>query len=151
MLVIFVALLLTTFSVLSVVSSKAQLDLSEKFLNAQQNYYEANSKANLLLSDIDNTLKTQHRSGVDSLAYSNNAFNSLKNREDVHCQMENGALIISYSVPFAENKNEIEVELSLEGCSGDTNSRYKINRWALVNNSADDSEYVDEEVHWWGA
>lgn len=150
MLVIFVALLLTTFSVLSAISSKSQLDLSERFANAQQDYYKANNKANEILSDIDNELLKEQLKGGDSIGYSHNAYNSLKDKEDISCELENGILKISYSVPCIKGTNEVVV-VSLEGCSGNTKSRYNIKKWALVNNSEEIDEYVDEDVHWWGA
>lgn len=149
MLMMFIALLLTTFSVLSVVTSQSQLDLSKKFAYAQTSYYEGNSKANKILMDIDKTLfDIQNSSSMQE--YNLKSYNALKNNENLTCNLENGVSTVSFSVPCNNEINDINVILSLENCGGLNQPRYKILSWTLINNTEDVEEYIETDVHWWG-
>jgi hypothetical protein len=57
---IMVAVLLTTFSVLALVSARADLRLSNKVVESTQSYYAADGKAEQWLADVDAFIREGH-------------------------------------------------------------------------------------------
>jgi hypothetical protein len=55
-----VAVLLTTFSVLALVSARADLRLSDKAVSSTQSYYAADSEAQRWLADVDVFVREGH-------------------------------------------------------------------------------------------
>lgn len=150
MLLMFASLLLTTFSVLSVVTSKSQLDLSKKFSDAQTAYYEGNSKANEILRNIDEVLFEVQKESTPS-NYNKNAYDELKNKENILVTYEKGICKIEFSVPCDNKINEIKATISLENCGEKNEQRYKILSFKFVNTTEDEEVYIEDDVEWWGA
>ena len=57
---IIVAVLLTTFAVLTLVTARADLRLSNKAIESTQNYYAADSLAELWLAELDDFFSKDH-------------------------------------------------------------------------------------------
>ncbi|MDR3037417.1 MAG: hypothetical protein LBU31_03290 [Coriobacteriales bacterium] len=65
---IMVAVLLTTFSVLALVSARADLKLSNKVVESTQSYYAADSQAEQWLAELNAFVATGHPDLVERLA-----------------------------------------------------------------------------------
>jgi hypothetical protein len=63
-----VAVLLTTFSVLALVSARADLKLSNKVVESTQSYYAADSQAEQWLAELNAFVATGHPDLVERLA-----------------------------------------------------------------------------------
>ena len=65
---IIVAVLLTTFSVLTLVTARADLRLSEKAIESTQNYYSADGQAEHWLAELDGFVAKGHEDMAADLA-----------------------------------------------------------------------------------
>jgi len=63
-LIIFVILCLTTFAVLSLMSSQSDLRMSGRFRDAEQDYYAAAAKTGEILRDIDKILAVERQNEI---------------------------------------------------------------------------------------
>ena len=111
-LMIFVVLCLTTFGVLSLVSAKADLRLTDKTLAAAEEYYAADAEVEILLSRIDAALAAVRRD-FDAGAGAEDDYwrltsQRLQQIDGVSADENN----VSFSVPVGEFR-EIAVSLIL--------------------------------------
>ncbi|MDR0347378.1 MAG: hypothetical protein LBH56_03290 [Coriobacteriales bacterium] len=117
---IMVAVLLTTFSVLALVSARADLRLSNKVVASTQAYYVADAEAEQWLASLDARVSDYRATSGSGLAGSLAAAGY---RVDT---AGDGSLRIASSFSIDEGRN-LEVELAL-----DTKGEITILRWQTV-------------------
>jgi hypothetical protein len=113
---IMVAVLLTTFSVLTLVSARADLSLSEKAVTSTQTYYAADGKAEQWLAKVDTFVQQTHDDLVGDLT----AAGYQPSVDD------NGQLKIATTIPI-DDKRDLIVEVAL-----DSAGEMDILRWQSV-------------------
>lgn len=121
LMLIFVVLCLTVFSILSLMSAMSDMRLSEKTLAASQAYYKADSIAEEKLRDIDGMLQ--------SPGY-------ILELGDLY-EPINGH--VHYEVPINEGQS-LRVELELINSAIYGEKRYNILKWQEVNKEENDIE-----------
>lgn len=128
-LVIFVVLCLVTFAVLSLVSAKADKNLSGKSVEHLKEYYEAENTAYFALGQIDKILADLYVD--DSAGYKNAVKNEFSANEDITVIDENGIIRLEYSVEISETQ-ELSVEISVDTPKNAKDGFYTITRWQTV-------------------
>ena len=109
MLAIFVVLCLTTLAVLSVVSARADLALSEKTALSSRQYYAADAEAEEKLASLLSIVEE----GGNWYDYAQS--------EGFEIFSRRGAAIIAYTAPISESKElYIEVELNVSAAGSAT-------------------------------
>jgi len=98
-LVIFVLLCLTTFAILAVVSANSSYNLAARVVIASDNYFNADSQAEIILSQISEALNDQ-----------NNFFDSLNELGVSFAITSYGYGVIMYGVPI-DDVRHLYVEL----------------------------------------
>lgn len=144
-LMIFVVLCLTTFGVLSLVSAKADLRLTDKTLAAAEEYYAADAEVEILLSRIDAALAAIRRdfdagAGLED-DYWRLTSQQLQQIDGVSADEKN----VSFSVPVGEFR-EIAVSLSLH--SPETASHYTVQSRTLRDTRTGE-ELDDDFINIW--
>lgn len=140
LLIVFLVLCLATFAILSLSSAKSDYTLSERLAAHKSQYYEASSKAEVILDEIDRTLEElalsdSSKSSEDSLSssYLKAVKETLNDTQiegsSVSCDLQEENLIISYGVKAGE-KQELNVELMVTDYA-DCDSYYKIQKWQI--------------------
>lgn len=130
-LLIFVLLCLTTFATLSLVSAQADARLSEKSAETVRAYYEADARAEELLAEIDETLRSVP-AGEDYLPACAGLLSGL---DGVSASQDGEGLTVSYSVAAGENQ-QLRVTLTVPPSGG-----YRLTGWKTVNTT----EWREEE------
>lgn len=135
LILIFVSLCLVTFSLLSVSESRADQTLGEKAAGRTTAYYEANTKANALLAQVDQQLAENLRE-ADTAADHHEAYyyqlcghitDTISN-----ALWEETEHTISFSVPVTDHQ-ELSVRLTINWPTQDTDTLYQIAEWKIKN------------------
>jgi hypothetical protein len=113
---IMVAVLLTTFSVLTLVSARADLSLSQKAVSSTQAYYAADGKAEQWLAKVDTFAQQTHDDLVGDLT-------TAGYQPSVD---DDGQLRIGTTIPI-DDKRDLIVEVALDSTGG-----LDILRWQSV-------------------
>lgn len=122
---IFVLLCLLTFSVLSVVSARADLNLSTKSAGRTTEYYEAENEANDILLTVRNSLAS-HAGSPDFLS---EVRSDLEGNSGITFSEGNA---LSYHVPINENQ-QLFVSLTLSSEPQENGDYYQIEAWKVEN------------------
>lgn len=138
LLVIFLILCLATFAILSLSSAQSDYSFSQRLAKHRTEYYEASSKAERIVGEIDRILaqtaaetdQTDHAS-----AYIQAAETALNGAEidgiAVSCQTENEETIVSYQIP-ASGTQALQVALRVTDYR-EWDTYYEIKTWQIVN------------------
>jgi len=157
LLMVFLVLCLTTFAILSLSSAQSDYSFSKKFAEHKTEYYEASSRAEMILGEIDQILaetakqvtaaqnSAAQNSTAQNNAAQNNADSELASFElavtaridgkeidniPLSCTGTEGETVISYQVPSGE-KQALNVSLLVTNDSKYENY-YKIQAWQLI-------------------
>ena len=132
LILIFVSLCLITFSLLSVSESRADQTLGEKMAARTTTYYEANTKANQLLSKIDAQLANYLRqfSSNASSTPESSYYNSCRQIADVipEVSWDTDTHTVSFAIAITEGQ-----QLAVDFPKKDTDTLYHITTWEIVN------------------
>ena len=116
-LVIFVLLCLTTFSVLSLLSANADMRLSQKARAASDEYWSASNKAEHILMLADKALAQAYTSAGGASDYAEKGFAALSaaaQAEGITLAFEMGSdNVVRFAVPVGEAQ-ELDVALALD-------------------------------------
>lgn len=142
-LVVFILLCLTTFATLSLASANADKKLTDKAALAITQYYEADSRAEELLSVVDGCLFQAMTGAADKSAYLSGV-ESLISGIDTPVTLDGD--FIRYTVPVNENQS-LEVALKVL-YPADTGELFERLEWKVVNTGEWTPE--DESFLLWG-
>ncbi len=122
---IFVVLCLTAFSILSFSSSDVGNKMANKTKEQTIHFYEAENKANLTLQNIDEVLF----SAASNPAERDGVIISLSNIYGVKVFKQADYLTVSYDVPITETRYlAVELKVPLDLSQG--GKRYEITKWS---------------------
>lgn len=124
---IFVMLCLLTFSVLSLVSARADLKLSTKSASHTTDYYTAENEATDILFKVI-TCMDEYLSSSDESAFYTAVRNELEGTDGITFTDDRH---IAYSVTLGEEQC-LSVELTLSYSAFEDGSHYQINTWKTV-------------------
>lgn len=124
---IFVLLCLLTFSVLSLVSAKADYNLSQKSAQRTTDYYEAENEASDILHSIVDCLNTQAET-ADAEQFFVNVRSQLEEMDLVSFQDDRH---LSYSVPLGDSQS-LSVSLTISDIPYEDGNLYQIDSWKTV-------------------
>lgn len=127
---IFVVLCLTTFSILSLVTSNVAKKYTEKSIAFTTSDYEAQNEANQTLEKIDNILLNAQN---DALNYDSNVM-ILSGIDGVKIISQPDGYIASYDIPITESRY-LSIELKIPLYPSDV--RFSIIKWAETPFEAD--------------
>lgn len=136
LLMIFLVLSLVTFSVLVLSSAKSDYTLSEQLASHKREYYEASSKAEDVLLQIDQILEEQAQKNEKNRAeYVNQVKKALDGCEfEEIClsveQEEKETLVVVYDVPMSEQQ-KLYVALEITDYT-ESETYYQIQMWKVV-------------------
>lgn len=121
---IFVLLCLLTFSVLSLVSARANMRLSQKSADRTTAYYEAENTATDILMQVSNSIQ-KHLSASDQEAFLESVRTDLSEKKEITFT-DNRTL--TWTVPLAQNQYlKAEIVLSFQPFSD--GKHYRITCW----------------------
>ena len=136
LILIFVSLCLITFSLLSVSESRADQTLGEKMAARTTTYYEANTKANQLLSKVDAQLANYLRqfSSDASSTPESSYYDSCRQIADVipEVSWDTDTHTVSFAIAITESQ-QLAVVLAVKFPKKDTDTLYHITTWKIVN------------------
>ena len=142
-LVTFVLLCLVTFAALSYVSANSDYKLSLETSNRAKAYYEANSKAELKLAEIEDIL-SKHKNTSSSKNEFFNGMNPLFcNDELVECKNIDSEIFLSYSIAISEIQ-KLNIVLKVNYPENDNDTLFTIVKWQ--NNSSYSEENLVNET-----
>lgn len=127
---IFIVLCLTTFSILSYISSNAGYKFAKKSSEHLSMYYSAQNSAEMTLRNIDNALYLGNKDSANYSAY----VYGLQNISGVKVVKNTDSYSVSYSTKIDDNQT-ISVELKVP-LSPDK-QRYSIIKWANTTTVSD--------------
>ncbi len=128
MLMVFVLTCLITFAALSFISSNNDNEMSISTANSSDEYYEAESKAQENLKEIDQVLKEEYNSKGSS--YLTSALDILSDNEEYMVEKIDGTNYLSFNIEVDEEESlNAKIEL-LSPKSGQ--GFYEIREWKLV-------------------
>lgn len=145
LLIVFVILCLATFAILSLSSAKSDYSLSERLAEHKGHYYEASSKAETILEEIDSTLADTAKAAPKSrLSGSSRDFSASPYAEavvkalngtqiedtDISCKITNQNLTVSYLIPV-EKQHMLDVELNITDYTKHE-TYYEIKKWQVI-------------------
>lgn len=152
LLMVFLVLCLTTFAILSLSSAQSDYSFSKKFAEHKTEYYEASSRAEMILGEIDQILAetakqvtAAQNNAAQNSTVQNSADSELASFElavtaridgkeidniPLSCTGAEGETVISYQVPSGE-KQALNVSLLLTNDS-EYENYYKIQAWQLI-------------------
>lgn len=140
LLIVFLVLCLTTFAILSLSSAQSDYSFSKRSAEHKTEYYEASSRAEMILGEIDQILaETAEQVNADSelASFELAAAARLDGKEidsiPLSCTGTEGETIISYQVPSGA-KQALNVSLLITNDSEHENY-YKIQAWQLISTS----------------
>ena len=112
LLLVFVMLCLIVFSVLSLSTARADLEMSQKVADRTKGYYQAQGRASERLKAIDSVLARQYNETDRKASYLQGAQTALQQDLTV-TEMENGqGLLCVYTEPINETQ-QLRVELQI--------------------------------------
>ena len=136
LILIFVSLCLITFSLLSVSESRADQALGEKMAARTTTYYEANTKANQLLSKIDAQLANYLRLFLSDASSTpeSSYYDSCRQIADVipEVSWDTDTHTVSFAIAITESQ-QLAVVLAVNFPKKDTDTLYHITTWKIVN------------------
>lgn len=135
LLVIFLVLCLTTFSLLSLSSAKSDYSQSRKLADHRSDYYSASSEAEITVSRIDSVLE-DISAGYGSSNYKATLEKELEglSADIVSLTLEtssDGNLEISFEIPI-DDRQSLAVKLRVTDPAFE-NSYYEIAQWQITN------------------
>lgn len=150
LLIVFLVLCLTTFAILSLSSAQSDYSFSKKFAEHKTEYYEASSRAEMILGEIDQVLaetaeqvnaaqkNTAQKNADSELASFELAVTARLDGKEINniplsCTGAEGETVISYQVPSG-TKQALNVSLLVTNDSEHENY-YKIQTWQLISTS----------------
>lgn len=120
---IMVAVLLTVFSVLTLVSARSDLRLSSKAIESTQAYYQADSQAEQWLAEVDGIVSQAVSSGTDiAVALGDQGFWATT--------ASDGQILLTQDFPIANNR-KLVVELAINSSGSVT-----VQKWQVVTGGA---------------
>lgn len=132
-LVIFIVLCLVTFATLSMVSANADYKLSKKLAVRTTAYYNANNKAEELLSVVDTSMKKAYKISKNQDDYYQNLAAKLSSCDEVLLGYGDPDICLDYSIPITD-KQTLHVNLSAVYPVIDTSKDYyNILSWQVEN------------------
>ncbi|HCT91000.1 MAG TPA: hypothetical protein DF613_06440 [Lachnospiraceae bacterium] len=138
LLVIFLILCLATFAILSLSSAQNDYSFSQRLAEHRSVYYEAASKAEEILAEVDRTLAQTAADSENSAAYIQAVTTALNGAEvngiALSCQTENEETTISYQVP-AGGTQALQVILGITNYE-EKETYYDIKTWQTINTRA---------------
>ncbi|WP_418752082.1 hypothetical protein [Frisingicoccus sp.] len=150
LLIVFLVLCLTTFAILSLSSAQSDYSFSKRSAEHKTEYYEASSRAEMILGEIDQILAetaeqvnaaqknaVQEKADSELASFELAAAARLDGKEidniPLSCTGTEGETIISYQVPSGA-KQALNVSLLITNDSEHENY-YKIQAWQLISTS----------------
>lgn len=139
LLIIFLVLCLTTFAILSLSSAQSDYSFSQKFAEHKTEYYEASSRAEMILGEIDQILEKAAKKEYKNKnsahpPYITALIKLLDGKEidgiPISCTGTGEKTVISYLVPSG-TKQVLKVTLLVTNDVKDDNY-YKIQTWQLI-------------------
>lgn len=129
LLLIFLSLCLIIFAVLSLVSARADLSLSENMARRTRIYYEAESSAADLLSSLDEALVSHYQDSKDEESYFSSLSLDLPREEN---QLRLDGTLLSFAIPIDEEQ-QLFVQLELFYPEQPSDTFYAIKSWKVEN------------------
>lgn len=150
LLIVFLVLCLTSFAILSLSSAQSDYSFSKRSAEHKTEYYEASSRAEMILGEIDQILAetAEQVNAAQKNAVQENADSELASFElaaaarldgkeidniPLSCTGAEGETVISYQVPSGA-KQALNVSLLITNDSEHENY-YKIQAWQLISTS----------------
>lgn len=150
LLIVFLVLCLTTFAILSLSSAQSDYSFSKRSAEHKTEYYEASSRAEMILGEIDQILAetAEQVNAAQKNAVQENADSELASFElaaaarldgkeidsiPLSCTGTEGETVISYQVPSGA-KQALNISLLITNDSEHENY-YKIQAWQLISTS----------------
>ncbi|WP_418745961.1 hypothetical protein [Frisingicoccus sp.] len=150
LLIVFLVLCLTTFAILSLSSAQSDYSFSKRSAEHKTEYYEASSRAEMILGEIDQILAetaeqinaaqknaVQEKADSELASFELAAAARLDGKEidniPLSCTGTEEGTVISYQVPSGA-KQALNVSLLITNDSGHENY-YKIQAWQLISTS----------------
>lgn len=138
LLIVFLVLCLTTFSVLSLSGVQSDYSFTKRFAQHKATYYEASSKAEVILDEIDYMLAKAYHGQKDSSADTgseNDIYTVLSdgliiNDIPISCTDSDEGMLISYQIPSG-TKQALNVCLRINDTSTH-DTYYDIVSWQLI-------------------
>ena len=150
LLIVFLVLCLTTFAILSLSSAQSDYSFSKRSAEHKTEYYEASSRAEMILGEIDQILAetaeqvnaaqknaVQEKADSELASFELAAAARLDGKEidniPLSCTGTEGETVISYQVPSGA-KQALNISLLITNDSEHENY-YKIQAWQLISTS----------------
>lgn len=150
LLIVFLVLCLTSFAILSLSSAQSDYSFSKRSAEHKTEYYEASSRAEMILGEIDQILAetAEQVNAAQENAVQENADSELASFElaaaarldgkeidniPLSCTGAEGETVISYQVPSGA-KQALNISLLITNDSKHENY-YKIQAWQLISTS----------------
>ncbi len=145
LLIVFVILCLATFAILSLSSAKSDYSLSERLAEHKGRYYEASSKAETILEEIDSTLADTAEAvpkgrlsgsfrDFSASPYAEAVIKALNGTQiediGITCKITDQNLTVSYMIPV-EKQQMLDVELSITDYTKHE-TYYEIKKWQVI-------------------
>lgn len=150
LLIVFVILCLATFAILSISSAKSDFSLSEKLAKHKGQYYEASSKAEEVLEEIDTALadtaskNNSSNSSGDFMKspYINAVIKKLNDTQisdtTVSCKKTDKNLKVLYQIPL-DDKQVLDIELIVTDYTKNE-TYYTIQKWQVISTDTWESD-----------
>ena len=132
LLMILVVLALTIFAVLSYVTADSDYKLTQKTASGVTAYYDADSKAEEILAEIDSALSTEVKEGADAATYGRFAEGLklyLTTRDGVTYDEKGLTLTVTITV---DQTRALVMSLNVNGNPGDGTALYQVTKRALI-------------------
>ncbi len=139
LIMLFAVICLTVLSVLSYQAARANEKLNEKSSVFCTEYYAADGRAKMILSELDNDALEAHSSGffAESFAELCNEYENISVRQ----------VLEGFSVSFSEPLNErLKLSVNVVFYNTPVESRYSINEWKTI---SADTEASDAPLGVW--
>lgn len=131
LLLVFVILCLIIFSVLSLSTAKADLEMSQKVADRTQDYYQAQSKASERLKEIDAALAKQYNENKEN--YLEAAREALKKEAGLTVtEKEGGNRLFCVYTESVNETQQLRVELEIESPEEEAGTYVRILGWENV-------------------
>ncbi len=145
LLIVFVILCLATFAILSLSSAKSDYSLSERLAKHKGDYYDASSRAEVILNEIDVTLANTAKAAQEShitgssedflaspyFAAVIKALDGIQIEDiSISCKKSDKNLTISYQVPL-EKEQLLDIELIVTDFTAHE-TYYEIQKWQVI-------------------
>lgn len=144
LLLIFLILCLSVFSVLSLSSAVADKKLSRKSADHTLEYYEASNKANDSLATIDEILVESRETAHNPKDYYEQVENKITSMSDFVFSNTGDTATISWDTSINDSQ-VLSVQISLPYPEQEGNSFYNIEQWQVINKdnwTPDQSQHV---------